>query len=286
MKNTLTKIVPLMLVGLILIISLCGCSQSTSTTASTSTPTTPTAVITSTTATQGPAVELNVAAAASLTDVLKTLDDIYMKKNPNIKIVANFASSGTLQKQIEQGAPADIFFSAGASQMNTLQKEALIVNETRQDLLNNKVVLVVPLNGTLSIFSFKDLTVPNVTKIAIGDPGSVPAGSYAMTAFDTLGITASVKSKLILCSDVRQVLTYVQNGDVDAGVVYSTDAATTDKVKVVANAPDSVNAQIVYPIAVVKASKNADAAKAYVAFLASSEAKAIFEQYGFVVVKK
>lgn len=260
------------LVSLLLVVTLAaGCSGT-----STTSPTIP----------QTPPVELNVSAAASLTDALKAVNDAYIKDNPNVTVVANFAASGTLQKQIEQGAPTDVFISAAAKQMDSLQKESLIINDTRQDLLNNKIVLVVPTNNALNISKFQDLTDARVTKIAIGDPESVPAGTYGMQALDTLGISASLKSKLILCSDVRQVLTYVQSGDVDAGIVYSTDAATTDKVKVVDNAPDSINALIVYPVAVIKTSKNVDAAKAYIAFLFSDKAKAIFEKYGFSMVKK
>jgi molybdate transport system substrate-binding protein len=231
-------------------------------------------------------VTLNVCAALSLTDALKEVNSLYMQGKPNVTITPNFASSGTLQQQIEQGAPADIFISAAATQMDNLQKKELISNDTRQNLLNNKVVLIVPNDSTLGITSFKDLTNGKVKHIAIGDPEFVPAGKYGQQAFDELGITAQIQPKLVLASDVRQVLTYVETGNVDAGIVYSTDAKTSSKVKVVASAPDSINAKVVYPVAVIKASKNPDTAKDYEDFLFSKQAKALFEKYGFTVVSK
>jgi molybdate transport system substrate-binding protein len=231
-------------------------------------------------------VELNVSAALSLTDALQEVNDLYMQENENVTIVANFASSGTLQQQIQEGAPVDVFISAAAKQMNTLQDGGLIINETRQDLLNNKVVLVVPTDSTLNIADFTDLLNEDVKQVAIGDPESVPAGTYGKQALDLLGIYEQVQPKLILCSDVRQVLSYVEAGNVDAGIVFATDAAITDKVKIVADAPAEVNNKIVYPVAVIKASEQVEVAKAYISFLLSSDAKDVFEKYGFSLVNK
>ncbi len=259
MKNNLVKAFPIILTSLILIFSLFGCSQ--------------------------PApVELNVSAALSLTDVLKEINALYIQENPDITITPNFASSGTLQQQIEQGAPVDVFISAAATQMDNLQNGNLVLTDTRKNLLNNSVVLIVPIDSTLDITSFNDLILDKVKQIAIGDPKSVPAGKYAQQTFDKLGITEQVKSKEVLGNDVRQVLTYVETGNVEAGIVYATDALISTKVKVVASAPAEINAKIVYPVAVIKASKNVDAAKAYIAFLFSDEAKVIFEKYGFTMV--
>ena len=231
-------------------------------------------------------VELNVSAAGSMTDALQSVNTLYMQENKDVTIVANFASSGTLQKQIEQGAPADVFLSAAAKQMDALQDGGLILDETRRNLLNNKIVLVVPGDSNMAVSSFMDLLKENINQIAIGDPESVPAGDYGKQALEKLGIYEQVQSKFILCNDVRQVLAYVEGGNVDAGIVFSTDAAISTSVKVVADAPAKINSQIVYPVAVIKASQNVAAAEAYIAFLFSSEAKAIFEQYGFVVVNK
>jgi molybdate transport system substrate-binding protein len=229
-------------------------------------------------------VELNVSAAASLTDVIKEINALYMQENPNVTITQNFASSGTLQQQIEQGAPVDVFFSAAAKQMDNLQNEDLILVDTRQNVVTNSLVLIVPLDSTLNITSFNDLTADKVQKIAVGDPQFVPAGTYAKQAFDLLGITTQIEPKEVIASDVRQVLTYVETGSVDAGLVYMTDALISDSVKVVAGAPAEINAKIIYPIAVIKASTNVEAAQAYINFLFSDEARAIFEKYGFSMV--
>ena len=231
------------------------------------------------------AVTLNVSAAASLTDVMEKINSLYTQKNPNVTITPNFASSGTLQQQIQNGAPVDIFISAGETQMDSLQKDQLILNDTRKDLLHNKIVLVVPSDSKIGLSDFNGLLSGNVTKVAIGDPKSVPAGKYAQQAFDQLGLTSQIQAKLILCTDVRQVLTYVENGDVDAGIVYSTDALISDKVKVVADGPAEVNASIAYPVAIIEASKSTDAAREYEDFLFSKEAKTIFEEYGFTTVE-
>ena len=200
-------------------------------------------------------MNLTVSAAASLSDVLKEIDKLYTQNEPNVTITTNFASSGTLQTQIENGAPVDIFISAAPTQMDNLQKKDLLLNDTRVNLLNNKVVLVVPLDSTLGITSFNDLAADKVKKIAVGDPKSVPAGTYAQQAFDQLGITAQIQPKEVLAGDVRQVLTYVESNNVDAGIVYATDALTSTKVKIVASAPADINAKIVYPAAVIKAAK-------------------------------
>jgi len=229
-------------------------------------------------------IELNVCAGAGLTDVLTEINKVYMEENKKVVIVANFAAAGTLQQQIEQGAPADVFFSPGAKQMDALQNGGLIINETRQNLLKNRIVLVVPNNSTLNISDFMDLLNGDVKKIALGDPEFVPAGTYGMQALNFFGIAEQLQSKLILCNDVRQVLSYVESGNVDAGIVYATDAAITDKVKVVADAPDEINSKIFFTIAIIKASKNMETAKAYINYLFGSEANGVFEKYGFTVV--
>ena len=231
-------------------------------------------------------ITLNVSAGAGLTDALKEVNSLYMQEKPNVAITPNFASSGTLQKQIENGAPADVFISAAAAQMDALQKQGLILDATRKDLLNNKVVLIVPNDSTLGLTSFTDLTSSKVEKLAMGDPEFVPVGMYGKKALDELGITAQIQSKLILGSDVRQVLSYVESGNVDAGIVYSTDAKISTKVKIVASAPDDVNAKVVFPVAVIKASTNQAAAQDYENFLFSSQAKAIFEKNGFSMASK
>jgi molybdate transport system substrate-binding protein len=231
-------------------------------------------------------VTLNVSAATSLSDALKEINNLYFQANPNVTLVPNFASSGTLQTQIQNGAPVDIFISAAALQIDNLQKGQLIIDETRIDLLNNRVVLVVPSGNILGIMSFNDLIKEKVKKVAVPDPKSSPAGTYAQMAFNELGISTQILTKEILGSDVRQVLTYVEGGNVDAAIVFATDALTSNKVKVVASAPDDVNSKVVYPAVVIKASRNPDAAKAYLAFLSGPQSKLVFEKYGFSVVGK
>jgi molybdate transport system substrate-binding protein len=230
-----------------------------------------------------PPVTLNISAASSLANALKAIDTAYTQANPNVTIVLNTAASGTLQLQIENGAPADIFLSAAAANMEALQKENLIVNTSRKNLLDNTLVLVVPTGSTLGLTGISDLATSKVSKIAVGDPASVPAGTYANLAFTELGILAQVQSKLILCANVTQVLTTVASGNVDAGLVYSTDALSSNQVKVVAQAPADINAQIVYPEAVLSTSKNQTAAQAYLSYLSGSSAVALFIQYGFTM---
>ncbi len=229
------------------------------------------------------AVTLNVSAAASLVDALKEVDSLY-EENYDVAIIANLASSGTLQRQIENGAPADIFISAGTAQMDALQEQGLILDATRKDMVMNTIVVIVPADSNLGLASLEDLTSTRVEKVGIGDPKSVPAGTYAQLAFDELHIASQLQPKLILGGDARQVLSYVESGDVDAGIVYSTDARTSTRVRVVATAPDQINDKIVYPVAVIKASRRPDAAKTYETFLSSSRAKVVFEKYGFRTV--
>lgn len=231
-------------------------------------------------------VVLNISCAASVTDALTEINNMYMQEKENITLVANFSASGTLQKQIEQGAPADVFISAAAKQMDALQTGGFLIDSTRQNLLNNKVVLVVPSNSTLNISDFKNLLNDSVKQIAIGDPEFVPAGTYGKQALEVLSIYEQVKAKLMLGTDVRAVLGYVEAGNVDAGIVYSTDAAITSGVKIAADAPNEVNSQIVYPVAIIKGCKNVAAAEAYISFLFSNEAKAIFGKYGFSAANK
>jgi molybdate transport system substrate-binding protein len=228
----------------------------------------------------------NVSAAGSLTDVISEINKLYAGANPQIDLTENFASSGTLQTQIENGAPTDVFLSAAQKQMNALQDKQLIIDESRKDLLCNKVVLIVPSDSELDITDFKDLTGDQVQKIAIGDPAFVPAGMYAKQTFDQLGITEQLQSKLVMGSDVRQVLIYVEEGNVDAGIVFITDALLTDRVKVIAYAPANINNSIVYPVAIIKTCKNREIAQAYIDYLYSDEAKTVFEKYGFTVVEK
>jgi molybdate transport system substrate-binding protein len=209
---------------------------------------------------------------------------MYTTANPGVTISANYGASGTLQIQIEQGAPVDIFFSAAPKQMDALDSKGLLLEGTRKDLLRNEVVLIVPKDSSLGITSFQDLTRADVKQVALGEPTVVPAGQYAKEVLTHMGIYDAVNSKAVLGKDVRQVLTYVETGNVDAGIVYATDALSSSKVKVVAQAPPDSHAPVIYPVAVIKASKNPAAARAFVAFLAGAQARAVFQKYGFTPV--
>jgi molybdate transport system substrate-binding protein len=226
-------------------------------------------------------VSLTVSAAASLQDALEAIAPLFEQSNPTIQVSYNFGSSGSLQQQIEQNAPVDVFVSAATKQMDALQEKDLILTDTRQDLLTNQLVLIVPQNSTLNITDFRQLAEVNVSKISIGEPRSVPVGQYAEEVFTNLGLTESLQPKFVFANNVRGVLAAVESGNADAGVVYETDAKLSNRVEVVAIANRSLHSPIVYPIAVIKSSSNISAARAYTQFLAGGSAQAVFEQFGF-----
>jgi molybdate transport system substrate-binding protein len=225
--------------------------------------------------------QLTVAAAASLTDVTAEIAEAYKAVAPDVELTFTYASSGNLQTQIEQGAPVDVFISAAQKQMDALQDQGLIDDGTRMDLLENKVVLIKPAASNMALTSFEDLATDMVSTVAMGDPASVPAGQYAEEVLTSLGIFDTVEEKANFGTDVRQVLTWVESGDVDCGIVYATDAATTDQVTVVCEAPEGSVKQIVYPAAMLAQCQNPDVATGFLEFLTSSDAQAIFEKYGF-----
>lgn len=236
----------------------------------------------STTSPATQSASLTISAAASLKDAMEEIKPLYSKENSNVKLTYNFGSSGALQQQIEQGAGVDIFISAATKQIDALEKKGLLLEGTRQNLLKNQVVLIVPQNSTV-VTDFKDLTKPNVKKIALGEPKSVPAGQYAQQVLTASKIFDQIKTKAVYAKDVRQALNYVESGNADAGIVYLSDAKSTQKVKVVATAPENTHSPVVYPIAILKSSKNVNAAKDFVQFLSGNQAKTVFEKQGFTV---
>jgi molybdate transport system substrate-binding protein len=236
-------------------------------------------------AAQAPKQELTVSAAVSLKDVLDEISHLYRSQNPEAVVRFNLGGSGTLQRQIEEGAPVDIFISASEDDMDKLASKALLLSGTRKDLVKNSIVLIVP-NAKTGIDNFQDLAKPEVKIIAIGEPQTVPAGKYAQETLTHLGLYDRLKPKLVLGKDVRQVLTYVATGNADAGIVYATDARTSQQVRVVATAPDESHSPVIYPLAVITASKNPAAAKGFETFLTSSKASAIFQKYGFITVNQ
>jgi molybdate transport system substrate-binding protein len=233
---------------------------------------------------QAKSTDLTVSAAASLQDAMKAIQPLYENQQSEVGITYNFGASGSLQQQIEQGAPVDVFISAAAKQMDALEAKNLLLPGTRRDLLKNQIVLIVP-QDNITIKSFTDLSTEALTRIAIGEPESVPAGKYAVEVLTSLGILDDVTPKAVYAKDVRQVLSYVATGNVDAGIVYLSDTKVSDDVKVVATASEASHSPVVYPIAVLRDSANPEAAKEFEDFLFTSEAKTTFEEHGFMAVK-
>jgi molybdate transport system substrate-binding protein len=228
---------------------------------------------------------LLIAAAASLQNALEEIDPIFKNANSNITVNYNFAASGPLQQQIEQGAPVDVFISAATKQMDALQEQGLVLADTRRDLLTNNLVLIVPSNSNLELTSFQQLTNANIRRIAVGEPRSVPAGQYVEELFSNLGILDQLRSKFVYGNSVRNVLSSVESGNADAGIVYTTDAKISNRVRRAATAPSDLHSPIVYPLAVIKASRNQALARVYAQFLSSQPAQTIFKQSGFGIAR-
>ncbi len=228
--------------------------------------------------------DVNLAAAASLKNAFdEKLIPMFEQKYPGVKVTPTYASSGDLQTQIENGLEADVFMSAANKQMNALAEKGLVDNSTNLQFLENKVVLIVPANSSSNISSFDDLK--NLSgNIAIGDPESVPAGQYAKEVLNNTGIWNDVESKLSLGTDVTAVLNQVAQGSAECGIVYATDAKSTNDVKVVCEAPESaLKTPVIYPVAALKNSTDDDATKAFMDFLQTKEAKDVFVEYGFTI---
>ena len=228
------------------------------------------------------AAEISVSAAASLTDALKQIAADYEKQSGD-KIIFNFAASSTLAQQIQAGAPADIFFSADEAQMNRLEKKGLIDPATRKSILGNSLVIVVPGDSALPIKSASDLTNAAVKQIAFADPKAVPAGVYAKAWLTKLQLWPAIEPKVIPMENVRAALAAVASGNVDAGVVYKTDAAISKKVKIAYEVPLADGPDISYPMSLVKGSPQPEAAKKFLDYLSSKEAGQVFTQYGFLL---
>lgn len=229
-------------------------------------------------------VNINVSAASSLRNVAEELKTIFTMQNTDIDITYNFAASGTIQKQIEEGAPVDLFISAGKSQMDALVHKGLIKDASYKNLLGNELVLIAGKDSKLT--GFEGLTGKSVTKISIGIPETVPVGQYAKEVLINLKLWDKLQPKLVPAKDVRQVLTYVETGNVEAGLVYRSDALTGKDIKIVAAAAEDSHKPIVYPIAVIKSTKHPKETEEFAGFLFSDEAARVFVKHGFKVVKK
>lgn len=233
----------------------------------------------------GPATEIVVSAAASLKDVLGEVEEIYGKKKPEVKLVFNLGSSGSLQQQIEQGSPVDMFISAGKKQMDDLEEKNMIDGKTRINLVGNELVLVVGKdNGRIK--DFQDLTWAGVKYIGIGNPETVPAGKYAQEALTSMNLWVFLEPKLVRAKDVRQVLSYVETGNAEAGLVYRSDALKSAKVNIAAVAPEESHKPIVYPAAVIAGSENKGAAEEFLKFLQGDEVQRVLVNHGFKELKR
>lgn len=235
-----------------------------------------------TTAASGEETEILVAAAASLKNAYEDkLIPMFEEANPGVTVKGTYDSSGKLQTQIEEGLDADVFMSAAKKQMIALDEEGMIASDTITDLLENKIVLIVPAGNEKKLEKFEDIE--KADSIALGDPASVPAGQYAQEALTNLGIWDKIQDKVSFGTNVTEVLNQVAAASADAGIVYATDAASmADKVEVVAEAPEgSLSKKVIYPVAVVKGTAHEEVAKEFVAFLQTDKAITVFEDYGF-----
>ena len=228
--------------------------------------------------------EVLVSAAASLTDVLKEIGGAYQAKGKNT-VNFNFGPSNGLARQIEEGAPADIFFSADLAQMDNLEKNGRLEPGTRKNLLSNQLVIIVPADSKLTISSPKDLLKAEIKKIVLAEPTSVPVGVYSSKYLEGEGLWDKIKEKIVPVLDVRATLAAVESGNVEAGFVYKTDGAISKKVKVVYEVPIDKGPKIIYPVAMVKESKKKDAARDFLNFALSPAGKDSFKKYGFIVLE-
>lgn len=228
------------------------------------------------------AESVTVYAAASLTNAINDLEKIYEKQN-KVEVKTSYAGSSTLAKQIEAGAPADVFISADTQWMDYLQNKKLVAANDRINLLGNRLVLITPKGQSLKV-KLDKTTDPNKVftgKICTGDTKSVPVGKYAKQAFTTLGWWSRIEPKLVETEDVRAALNFVARGECQVGIVYATDAAISKDVTVVGVFPENTHSPIIYPVGMVK--KNPSSTKFY-QFLQSNQAKAVFKKYGFSVL--
>jgi len=218
--------------------------------------------------------EITVSAAISLKNAFEEIGKLYESENAGTKVAFNFGASGDLAKQIEGGAPVDVFASAA--------QKGLILPGSRRDFAKNSVVLIQPASSKLEIKKFEDLMKPEIKKVSIGNPLTVPAGRYAQEVLTHFKLWDGIKDRLVFAENVRQVLDYAARNEADAGIVYMTDAKLREKeVRVAAIAPQESHKPVIYPLGIVKDSKNEASAKAFTALVLSEEGRKILQKYGF-----
>jgi molybdate transport system substrate-binding protein len=229
--------------------------------------------------------ETLVSAAASLREAFINAGQAFEKAHPGAKISFNFAASGALAAQIEQGAPVDLFVSANQPHMDRLAKADLLLAGTRRDLIANALVVIQAAKADLKLAQPSDLLKPEVRHVALGDPATVPAGQYAKQSLVKLGLWDALQPKLVLGADVRQVREYALRGEVEAGLVFASDALVP-QVKVAMHLAQELHDPIVYPAAVLKRSPDPEQAKAFLAFMLSDQGQAFLTQAGFAPVPR
>ncbi|HKI05163.1 MAG TPA: molybdate ABC transporter substrate-binding protein [Thermoanaerobaculia bacterium] len=227
-------------------------------------------------------VEVNVLAAASLTEALREIAAAYEKAGGD-RIVLNLGASSNLTRQIQEGAPADVFFSADEAKMDWLEERGQVLEGSRKSLLSNTLVIVVPADSPLKIRSARDLADPKVRYLALADPQGVPAGVYARELLQSQGVWNALTDKLIPTENVRGALAAVESGNVEVGIVYRTDARTSKKVKIAYEVPASEGPKISYPVAVLAKSRQQAEALKFLSYLKSPAALAVFRNHGFIV---
>jgi molybdate transport system substrate-binding protein len=228
------------------------------------------------------AAEVQVAAAASLADALNDIKAAYEKTGGDT-VVLNLGASSTLERQIEAGAPADLFLSADEEKMDQLAKRGLVVAATRKSVLSNTLVVVVPLDSPLRITAPADIVSPKIHVLALAEPKTVPAGIYAKEYLTRLKLWDQVASRVVPTENVRTALAAVESGNADEGIVYKTDAGISKKVKVAYEVPLADGPKISYPFAAVAESKHPEAARRFLAYLESPPALEVFKRYGFLI---
>jgi molybdate transport system substrate-binding protein len=228
------------------------------------------------------AAELNVAAAASLTDALQEIKTAYERSGGDT-IVLNLGASSALARQIEEGAPVDLFLSADEAHMDALEKRGRVLAGTRRSVLSNTLVVVLPADGTLRIVSPADLVNPRLRHLALAEPRSVPAGIYAREYLRGLKLWDQVVDRVVPTENVRGALAAVETGNADAGIVYKTDAGISKQVRIAYEVPLAEGPRISYPFAVIAGARRREAARRFLAYLESPAALAVFAKYGFLI---
>ena len=233
-------------------------------------------------ATPALAQELLVSAAVSMKDAVTELGQTFTSRRPGVAVRFNFGASGELQKQVEAGAPVDLFISAGQRQMDELERKALILSTSRRVFARNVLVVVKPADSAIDLVKPANLLDPRVRKIAVGNPRTVPVGQYTEESLRALSLWEPLQPKLVFAENVRQALEYVARGEVDAGFVYATDLAVgRDRVREAFRPAEDTYRPVTYPVAVIKDSRQAALAQAFVELLVGAEGRAVLGRLGF-----